>query len=266
MAFTILIFFKSSCPQAVTQPIVANSFHWQVFSRYHNHVLLGSSNPAAFADIKKVSAGFYGERRYMLSDLGHYIAAITLPLDAGRLGLNAAYFGNSSHNETRMGLAYARSVGAINLGVQFNYFRFSTSGYGASTAIDIEAGMVLQLNDQLRTGLHLYNPAGSRYGRSKEERLPTIFTAGIGYDVSPDFLLAGIVQKMEDHPADLQAGVLYSFNKKLWVKAGLSTATESFMIGAGMLLNDFQLEFNFAYHQLLGLTPGMLVIYQQKPE
>jgi hypothetical protein len=264
MTFIIFITIKQSCAQAVMDPIAASNFQWQGLSRHHHHVLLGSSNQASLAEVKQFSAGFYGERKYLVSEMSHYMAALAFPLDAGRLGLNAAYFGNPSHNETKLGLAYARTLGAVDVGVQFNYFRFSTAGYQPSSAINIEAGMLLQLNDEIITGIHLYNPAGTRFGNIKEERLPLICTVGIGYDVSENFLLAGVIQKMEDHPVNMQAGVLYRFHKKLWAKAGISTATPSCMIGVGLLLNDFQLEINFAYHQILGLTPGMLVIYQQQ--
>jgi len=60
---------------------------------------------------------------------------------------------------------------------------------------------------------------------------------------------------------NVNIGLQYSFDKKLFARAGISTATSSFYLGLGFVLNGFRIDVTASLHPSLGVTPGMLLIY-----
>lgn len=224
-----------------------------------------SSNTAALAQVKNITAGVYGERRFMLGDLGLYQLNVAVPTSAGSFGLNAIRFGGSVYNETALGLAYARKLGEkIDVGVQFNYYNFKVSTYGNASSINAEAGLIFHATDQLNLGAHIYNPTATSIGKNDEEKLPAIYSLGFGWDASKKFFIGVEISKEEDQPVNLNGGMQYGFDEKLFARAGFSSASSQFYFGAGVLLKDFRIDVTATFHPQLGITPGLMLIYNSK--
>ena len=220
-----------------------------------------TANQAALARNKNFSAGFYGERRFLLADLSSYQLAVALPTPSGNFGVQGSYFGNAAFNESGVGLAFARSLGQVDVGVQFNYYQVKIAGYGNASAVNFEAGGILHITDQFQTGVHIYNPTRASIGKSSEEKLPFIYSFGLGYDASENFFIGAEIQKEEGQQVNVIAGLQYAFDKKLFARAGISSATSSFYLGTGFLWNGFRIDLAFSVHPSLGATPGMLLVY-----
>jgi hypothetical protein len=232
----------------------------ETYSSSHAIVSLAGGNQAALAGIKNFSAIVYGERRFMLEDIGLYHAAFVLPTTSGNFGINGSYFGGSYYKETSLGLAYAKQLGKIDAGARFNYYQNKAAGYESSAMINIEVGFIFHLTEQLHTGGHIYNPVGFKKDK-QAEKLPLTFSAGLGYDASEKFYFGFAVDKTEDKPINLNAGFNYSFDKKLLVRAGISSGTTSFYFGTGFLLNNLRLDITASLHPQLGITPGLMLLY-----
>src|SRR5947209_8265524 len=96
------------------------------FSRYHAEVYSFCYNQAVLASLKTFTAAVYGERRYLMKELGQYSISLALPVPSGSFGIQTDYFGNASYHETQCGLAYGRKLGGhVALGIQFNYLSTS---------------------------------------------------------------------------------------------------------------------------------------------
>jgi len=212
------------------------------YSSVHNDAFSFIANQAALANTKAMTIGFFCERKFMLDDLSSYQLAFALPTTSGNFGLNSRYSGSSSYNESQLGLAYSRKLDKIDVGVAFNYFAFQTAGYGKAGAVNFEASALLHVSDQFQTGVHVYNPARSGIGKSGEERLPFIYSFGLGYDASKKFFIGAEIEKVEDQPVAINAGLHYSFDEKLFARAGIASATSSFYMGLGFLLNGFRVD------------------------
>ncbi len=141
------------------------------------------ANQAALAQIKSSAAGVYAERRFLLSELNNYTAAIGLTTNSGNFGLKTNYSGFTDYNETQLGLAYGRKLGSkLDIGAQFNYNSIRISGgYGSSSAISFELGTILHVTDKLNAGLHINNPVGGKFGKDQQEKLSSVYSFGIGY-------------------------------------------------------------------------------------
>lgn len=237
-----------------------------VYSQSHTDVFSFTINQAALARMKKPAAGMYGERRFMLNELAAYRLAAGIPTRAGNFGLNVMYQGSAVFNETNAGLAYARSLGSkADAGVQFNYYRINiSSGYGKSSAISAEAGAIFHLSEKLHAGIHTANPVGGRFGKTDKEKLPALYSFGMGYEVSEKFYCDVSVEKEDNNPVNISAGLSYRPVPALLIKAGMSTTTSLSWLGAGLLIHSFRLNIIASYHPVLGITPGLMLICEFK--
>ncbi|MES1214595.1 MAG: hypothetical protein ABUT20_03675 [Bacteroidota bacterium] len=221
-----------------------------------------TSNQASLAQVKNIAGGIYSERRFMLAELSLYNAAVVLPTNSGNFGLKAGYYGFNEYNETQAGLAYGRSLGnKIDIGVQFNYYGIKAAGYGNAAAISFEAGAIMHLTDKLNAGVHVYNPVGGKFGKNADERLPFVYTAGLGYDASDKFFISAEAEKEEDYPVSINAGLQYKFIPQLLARIGISTATSNMWLGFGVVVKSLRIDVTAGYHPQLGITPGLMLLF-----
>ncbi len=252
--------------QTLRKPISANYTGLGAYSLNHVDVFSFTANQAALAQLKNTTAAVYGERRFLLNELNNYTAAIGLPTSSGNFGLKTNYYGFTDYNETRLGLAYGRKLGTkMDIGVQFNYHGIKISGYGNASAISFELGTIFHLTDQLHAGVHINNPVGGKFGKNNQEKLSSVYTVGLGYDASEKFFISTEIQKEEDQPVNVNAGMQYKFLPQLLARVGMSTATSSGWIGIGLTWKSLRLDVTSSYHPQLGITPGLLILVSLSP-
>lgn len=248
--------------QTLRRPVAAPYIGLGAYSINHVDVLSTTSNQASLAQLKNSAAGAYGERRFLLSELNNYTAVVGLTNKNGNFGLKAGYAGFSDYNETQLGLAYARKLGnKIDAGVQFNYNGIQVPTYGNASAISFEIGTIMHVSEKLHAGIHLNNPIGGKFGKEQQEKLPSVFTVGIGYDASQKFFISCEIEKEEDQPVNVNTGFQYKLIQQLLVRGGISSATTSYWLGVGLQLKAFRVDVTSSYHSQLGITPGLLILF-----
>ena len=235
------------------------------YSLSHSDVFSFHSNQAALAQVKNFSAGVFTERRFMLKELAFYNASVALPTSSGNFGLDANYFGFTDYNETGLGLAFGRNLGSkVDVGVQFNYYNVKIPAYGNASVINFEAGAIMHLTEKLNAGVHVYNPVGGKFGKDEQEKLSSVYSGGIGYEASDKFLISAEIEKEEDQPVNVNAGMQYKFLPQLFARGGVLTATSSIYFGVGIEWSSIRLDVTTSYHQQLGVTPGLMLIFNSK--
>lgn len=248
--------------QTVRRPVAAIYTGLGAYSINHTDVFSFTDNQASLAQMKNASAGVYGERRFMLTELSLYHFAIAVPTNSGNFGVKAGYFGSSDYNESQIGLAYARKLGSkMDIGVQFNYNGIMVSGYGNSSAINFEIGTIFHLTHKLNAGIHAYNPVGGKYGKNSEEKLASVYTVGVGYEASDKFFVSAEIEKEENQSVNVNAGMQYKFLPQVMARAGIATNTSNVYAGVGLYLKAFRLDVVASYHPQLGVTPGLMLVY-----
>jgi len=247
-------------PQTLRQPLSAVYLNLSAYSTQHSDVFSFVNNQAALAQTKNAHIGFYSEDRFLLQQTTIYTTALALPTDKGDFGIDIRYAGFKNFNEDQIGLAYARNLGKkIDVGAQFNYYSCRIPSYNSASAVSIELGAIAHLTDQLNLGMHVYNPVGGNF-YGTDEKLPSIFTVGMGYDASEVFYVSTEIVKEEDFPASINAGVQYRFQKRFFARAGIASATSSNYVGFGVAWNSFRMDISVSWHPQLGLSPGLLFI------
>ena len=258
----IIVAGISANSQQLRRPIAAAYTGLGAYSINHTDVFSFTANQASLAQLKNAAIAVYGERRFLLSELNNYTAAIGLPTQSGNFGVKAGYYGFSEYNETQLGLAYGRKLGnKIDIGVQFNYNGIRIAGYGNDAAISFELGTVLHLTDKLHAGIHVNNPVGGKFGKDQQEKISSVYTVGFGYEASDKFFVSTEIVKEEDQPVNVNAGMQYKFLKQLLARIGMSTATSTGWMGIGLSWKMFRVDVTAAYHPQLGVTPGIMLIF-----
>ncbi len=249
--------------QIVHSPIQAHYVHAATYSKEFADVFSFTNNQAALSSLKNAGIGVYGEQRFLLKEASMYSLAFALPTSAGGFGFQANYFGYSDYNESQLGIAYGKKLGKLaDIGTQFNYYQIRIAGYGSASTMNFEIGAMFHLSEKFHFGLHVYNPVGGRFGKNTDEKLASIYKAGAGYEASKQVFISAEIVKEENRPVNVNAGLQYAFAKQFFARAGIETQSSSPYGGIALLLNDFRIDIAVSYHPQLGLTPGMLLIYQ----
>lgn len=251
--------------QTLRRPVAAIYAGFGAYSVRHVDAFSIISNPSSLGQLKNAEAGVYAERRFMLTELNNYTAVIAVPTSSGSFGIKARYSGFSEYNETTIGLAYGRSLGSkIDIGLQVNYNGIRINSYGNASAVSFELGTVWHVTEKLHTGLHINNPVGGKLGKNEEEKLPAVFTFGIGFDASEKFLATAEIVKEEDQRVNVNAGFQYKFIPLLMVRAGIASASSTGWLGLGLNLKSLRLDITTSYHPQLGVSPGLLLLFRIK--
>ena len=255
-----ILLFQICFSQTSHHAISAVYLGLNAYSASQADVFSFAGNQAALAQLDKTSIGVYGEKRFLLNELSNYNMAIAIPTTKGNFGLDLNYFGFENYNQSQVGLAYAISLGKkVKTGAQFNYYSYRIPLYGSDAAINFEWGIMAQLTDKLNAGVHVYNPAGGIFLKTKE-KLPSIYNAGFGYDVNDNFFIAVEILKEENFPATIHSGFQYHFQKRLFIKAGITSLSAAYYSGIGIAWENLRMDFSCSYHPQLGMSPGLLLL------
>ncbi len=263
LVLTLLSF--ASFSQSKKYPVSASYIRLGAYSNTNLDAFSFTANQAALARATDFEAGVFGEKRFLLSEVNFYTAAIVLPTKPGNFGIEANYFGFSSFNESEIGLAYGRKLGdKVDVGIKFNYYAMRAAGYGNASTINFEGGTIVHLTSKLNAGVHVYNPVGGPLSGKMDEKLSSQYTFGLGYEASEKFFVSGEVFKEEDIPVNVLIGFQYNPVKQFFVRAGLASGNGNNYAGAGIKWKNLRLDVSASYHQQLGFTPGILLIIKPK--
>ncbi|HEV7333198.1 MAG TPA: hypothetical protein VGN63_19340 [Flavisolibacter sp.] len=246
-------------------PVSATYVRLTGYSNQFTDAFSSNGNLGALGAKQSFSAGLYTEKRFLLKELSSFSAALVLPTASGNFGWKGDYFGHTSYNESSAALAYGRELGSkVAMGAQFNYFSLKAAGYGQASTIGFDAGVLLRLTPQFSAGLQACNPIGVSWGKYDVERIPAVYTLGLGYDVSPQVFIGAEAEKAEDQSVSINAGLHYAVTEKLIARAGVRSATELYYLGLGFQLKAFRIDATVSVHPYLGTTPGLLLLYSAK--
>ena len=225
-----------------------------------------NNNQAGLGFIEDISGGIYYENRFLLSETSYKAGAFVMPVKAGALGLSVSSFGYELYNETKAGLSYGQHFGdKFSVGVQLNYLNTKlTQEYGSKTAVTGAIGAIAKLSKELTLGVHLYNPSRSKLTNDNNERIPTIMKLGVEYKFSDKVMFVVSTEKDVDFDARVNAGIEYHITEMFYLRGGISTNPTQYAFGAGMQLKHFKVDLSSSFHQTLGMTPAISIIYSKK--
>lgn len=222
-----------------------------------------NNNQAGLGFMEDFSGGIYYENRFLLKETSYKAGAFVMPVKSGAFGISVTSFGFELYNETKAGLSYGQRFGdKFSMGVQLNYLNTKlTQEYGSKTSITGAIGLIAKLSKELSLGVHVYNPSRAKLAEYDNERVPTIMKLGLDYRFSKKVMLAVSTEKDVNFDAIVNAGVEYHVTEILYLRGGISSNPTQYAFGFGMQLKDFKVDLSSSFHQTLGITPGISIIY-----
>jgi hypothetical protein len=221
------------------------------------------NNQAGLGNIRSVNAGLYVENYYLQSDLNIGSVALAIPAIGGCFGINVSYFGNDLYKDNKFGLAFGKSFGPkISAGIQLDYmYTILGENYGSAGAFTFEGGIIANLTDKLKAGIHVFNPIRAKLADFNDERVPTILRSGILYTFSEKVFVSAEVEKDIDHDVVLKGGIEYHVISQMYLRAGISTNPLLNCFGFGLDLKKLKIDFSASIHQTLGISPQIGAMY-----
>lgn len=224
------------------------------------------NNQAGLAFYPHMSAGFYFENRFLVKELSLKSGGFILPTRSGTFGAKISYFGYPKYNESKFGLAYARSFGKVlAIGLQLDYLLVSIGNdYGQRGVATFEMGVLTNITENLSVGAHVLNPLHTAIADYNDERLPAIFRLGAAYRIDDNILVSAEVEKDTEYDPRFKMGLEYRIVKAIYVRGGISTNPATYSFGFGLNFNKLKIDFSSTVHQVLGYSPQVSMIYQFK--
>jgi hypothetical protein len=260
-------FYLNVICQALRQSISLPYVNLSAYSTRQIDPFSFTGNQAALAKTAIGGIGVYGERRFLLAENSVYGLAAALPTKLGNFGVQVNYAGFANFNEQKAGLAYGRSLGSkVDIGVQFNYYNYQIPSYQNGAAVNFEAGAIVHFSEKLNAGVHLYNPVGGSLNKATDEKLAAVYKFGLGYDASENFYVSTEIVKEEDQPINVTGGIQYRFRKQFFARAGFRSDNNTGFAGVGFKYEKLRIDVAASYHPQLGISPGLLLIYNFKGE
>jgi hypothetical protein len=227
-----------------------------VFAAYNNQAALGF--------ISTPLAAVHHENKYFTEALNLSAAAFATPVSvAGTLGVDLCSFGYASYRETRAGLAWGKLLTErISIGTQLCYHWVQIAGYGSTSAITAELGLLAKPVDNLWLGAHIFNFTNSRYfSNTYHERLPVIFDAGMGYHLAQHATLLVAAKFESGQAAQVKAGLEVVVAKVLALRLGALAKPAALHAGFGYVYRQLHIDMSFSRHEALGYTPQISLTY-----
>ena len=224
------------------------------------------NNQAGLGFLEDVAVGINYENRFLLKETSYKAGAFVFPMKTSALGINIVSFGYSAYSETKAGLSYGKRFGKkLSVGVQLNYLHTSfNQEYGSKTTFTGAVGLIIKLSKELTLGVHIYNPSRTKLITYGNQRVPTIMKLGLDYRFSEKVMLAASTEKDMDVEAIVNVGVEYHIAELLYLRTGISTNPNQYAFGIGMQFKDVKVDMSSSFHQTLGATPSISIIYNRK--
>ena len=222
------------------------------------------NNQAGLAGCKKIAAGIYYENRFLMKETGLKCLAVVVPVKkAGTFGLSVSSFGFNLYNESKIGLAYALSLGQrISAGVQLDYiYTHIAENYGNKGLITFEVGLRAKIIKELVLAVHVFNPANLKITSHPQERIPLIYKIGLSYTFTDKAIIATEVEKDMNFKPIFKAGVEYKVAKPVYLRMGINTNPMVYSFGLGFEFYRFKLDISASRHPQLGFSPQASLIF-----
>jgi long-subunit fatty acid transport protein len=223
------------------------------YSRHFQDVMTAWTNPAGLSCLPVLTAGVYTESRFLLKAIPLYAAMAAVPVQTGAFGLALARFGNTAYYQQKISGSYGRRLGQkVSIGLQFNYETTAVRGYGTSGIPGFTAGLLWHINEKLHTGLQVMRSA----------YLPVVYSAGAGFEASPDFLLTAEVINTRVNTACIKAATYYRIVQSLALQLGIASQPPYNNAAVIFHLHALRIDVAASFHPQLGITPSTTLIWQ----
>jgi len=220
-------------------------------------------NPGAIGFLEQGGAAVSYENRYLLRELQQQSFVVAQPLKTGVVSIGGQFYGYENFRTTRIGAGYSLQLtDNFSAGVQLNYLNLRLDPfYGVRHAVTAEVGGLLKIDEKLSLGFAVFNIGRARLAEFEDDRFSTIMRLGAFYQLSEHLAFAVEIGKDITYATRLRTGIEYNPTDRFYFRTGVQTAPVELSGGFGVKFDQFMLDFGTHFHQSLGWTPGVSLLY-----
>ncbi len=225
------------------------------FSAVTGDVWCFASNPAGLASISsRAVAVAYSPQLLGVKELASSSGCVVLPIqNFGTLSAGVRSFGFELYRELTSTVSFAKTFDEFSLGFNINYYTLTIQRYQSDGAIGIDLGAQISPVEHLSFGFDITNINAPTIAK-KEERLPQVFSLGIGYMPAQSVLLTAGLEKDVRFDVAATIGIEYIPIDELVLRCGVQNAPSLFNGGFGIVLGDYSVDYTATSHSVLGIT------------
>jgi len=226
------------------------------------NALAVSVHSACAVQLKKFEVGLQAERKFMLAELDQYSICAAFPIKPGALGIELHHFGREEFNQDEVSLAFAKSLGKIDVGIRFGYDRSVASGYNPFSRVSSELSNTWHVSEKLHAGFDARIFILNIKLSEGQPSTSISYASGLGYEISPSVLIGFSISADEDQPASFGPAIYYRFADQFFAGISISSQPTAIYFSGGWKWNSLRIEATTSYHLRLGFTPGLLLLFQ----
>ena len=223
-----------------------------------------TSNAALLGLNSESLLGVYSERRFMMKELSFHQVLFVLAADKSSFAAVLESFGKGDFSENAARVSYGRNLGKLSLGIQFDYLRRAVVGFGPASKLGTSIGLNWQASERLYTGIEISNPFPQKNQSSGTVLLPFGIDWYLNLYVSDQAGMGLYIDKSFLHPVTICFALLYQPTEKIKCRAGIITEGFSPWLSLEYELKKFRLQIQSTYHNQLGISPGISLVYSLK--
>ena len=188
---------------------------------------------------------------YNLKELQSLALGILIP---GAVNVGASLFQSGTDNliNQQAAVTSSMSFGKLNLGIRVKYWRVAISGITSLSSISADAGVQIELTDQVLAGVFISNLTQSQLGEN--EIIPVIWQTGISYKPTAKLSILIETGHVLGHHWEFKSGIEYRIKKRLLARTGYNISNKRHYWGLGFLSNSIELDYAIDFHPYLGIT------------
>lgn len=213
------------------------------------------SNPAALSHIRSPGAGvFYIPSPFGMKELEqiNFAASCSFPPLCAAAGV--LHYGYELYTKNIISVSISvLPEEQFSAGVTLNYHHLSVKNYGSTGSVTIDAGILYNISEALRSGFSLRNLTRASIGKESNQ-LPVILTAGLSYSPQRMAEITFSFEKELESGADISAGIELFPVDFFVIRCGIASYPQSYSGGIGVIYGLLGFSYGLFSHSELGLT------------
>jgi len=266
--FCLIIFFsviQIAFAQPIFDPIGAKSWSLGGCTSAESNVFSSSNNIASSTEIKSFQVGIYNQTRFGIKQLNVINTSLIFPNKWLQIGASISHFGYEKFNQQNMSFGIAKKLNnSFSLGITLNYVAINIAEQENTGAFTGSLSAFFKANKKLQFGLLLFNPTQSKYNINSHGNVPTFGRIGVKYLVNKYVYLTADADKTLLQDLVIRSGINYTLHPNFELSLGYANNPNYITFGFSSKLKQFDILFASSFHQTLGLTPHIGMVFHGK--
>lgn len=176
----------------------------------------------------------------------------TLSVPKAVIGIGIDRFGDRLYNESKLGIAIAKKIDRVAIGVKVSYLNASVENTNSNSTVLTEFGIIATPSKWIRIGFHAFNLTGAQLFLSQQ--IPTVLRAGFAFVPDDKITISAEAEVVPSVTTFYKAGLSYRIKPFLDLRTGINTGVRTNHFGVGYINEKWALDYAIHSHPSLGLS------------